>query len=200
MKNLAQEKIIKTSSLPLTEMEKLKLTRRWNDQLFIAILIYLLLIIFCIFLWKANAKTMDLDSKSFRIHFSESETFSFQDSIPYISIVILLFATFFFCKFILDTIIPLTKDIKNGAKLLVYFRPEIPVEPINNTFFIGLPLIRKQQIELNKEEYLKFSEQEEWCITIAPNSFHLITLQIQNEEIKYFKPASSYLKIFIYST
>lgn len=186
MKKLLQDKIERTSMLPLNDAEIETLNSRKNNQLFISIVTYIIIILTCYLLWKNTGSSSNLDDKSFRINFSNSETESFQKAIPYILGSILLITSCFFIKFIRLTIIPLSNDIRDRVKLQLFFVPTKSFKKINGIYYLALPFLKSQQIELNSKEYENIGHKEELCLEITPNALHFISLYKEDKLIKKF--------------
>lgn len=181
-----QNKIRETSASNITDAEIQSLNSKRNDQLFFSLIAYIIIIVLCLFFWKSNNISYNLDNKSFRINFSKSETEAFQQAVPYICILIISVATIFFIRFLRQTILPLSRDIKKGIKLLVYFTPERSAKKINDIYYLDIPFLKSQQLELTKEEYEKIGNKEELCLEITPNAMRFLSLNKNNYVIKRF--------------
>ena len=185
MQKLIQERIIRTIITPLTDSDRNKLNNRKNEQLLIILFAYLFISGICLFFWNAGS-SMNLDNKSFRINFSNSETESFQRTVPYICGSILIVTTFFFIKFLVQSIIPLTRDIRNGKKFLLYFIPEKSKNAELNNYFLTTPLNKNQEVEISQEEFESLSEKTELCLEILPISVHVLRLTNGQKVIRYY--------------
>lgn len=186
MKKLVQDKIGRTLIVPLNDAEIETLNSRKNDQLFISIITYIIIIFICYFFWNRNNESMNLDNKSFRINFSKSETEAFKEIIPYICYGIVFVTSYFFLKFIRQTIIPLYRDIKNGIKLQIFFIPAKSPIRISGVYYLALPFLKSQQVQLSSNEYENIGHNEELCLEITPTAIHFISLHKGEKLIKYF--------------
>jgi hypothetical protein len=185
MQKLIPEQIIRTVIAPLTQTDRQELSDRKNKQLLVIISVYIIISGFCALVWKTGSGSMNLDNKSFRVHFSDSDTYSFQMLVPYICGFIFLVTTFFFVKFFVQSIIPLIRGIRNGKKSLLYYIPVKSTETSVNSYCLSTPLHKNQQVKVSREEFESIGEKEELCLEIVSDTVIVLRLTKGQKVIKY---------------
>jgi hypothetical protein len=185
MQKLIPEQIIRIVTVSLAETDNEILNKIKKSQLLILLSTYIIISVFCMYVWKIGAKSIDLDNKSLKVHFTDQDNEALRAAIPYICGVIFLVSTFFFLKFLVQSIIPISKDIKNGEKLLLYYIPAKLSAPPFKKYYISTPLYKNQQVEVSKDEFESLNESEELCLEVAPGSFNVLRLTKDQKVIKY---------------
>jgi hypothetical protein len=185
MQKLIPEQIIRTASVSLAEADSEILNKIKKSQLLILFSTYIIISVFCMYVWKIGAKSIDLDNKSLKVHFTDQDNEALRAAIPYVCSLIFLVATFFFVKFLIQSIIPIIRDIKNEKKLLVYYIPAKLSMPPFKKYYISTPLFKNQQVEVSKEEFESLNKSEELCLEVAPCSFNVLRLTKDQKVIKY---------------
>ncbi len=176
MQNIIEEQIIRIETVPLTKIDLQTLIKRKNDFSFLAISTYIIISSICLYVWLSKPSSNNVDNKSFRVFFTNSDKEVFQESIRYASLIIFLIATFFFLKFIKQSLIPLIKDIRGRQKLMLYFFPikTIDSEPIS--YNLSIPLKKLLKVEVSKEEFESFTDKEVLTLETTPFSAFFLSL------------------------
>lgn len=186
MQKIIEEQIIRTETVPLSEIDLQTLIKRKNDLSLLAISAYISISLICLYIWLSKASSNNVDNKSFRVFFTSSDKEVYQESILYVSIVIFLIVTLFFIKFLLKSLIPLIKDIRGKEKFLIYFFPLKTIDGEPFSYYLSIPLTKIPRIEVSKDEFESLTEKEVLTLETTPFSTFFLSLNKGHKEIKYF--------------
>lgn len=186
MYKIIQEQIIRTETVPLTEVDLQRLIKRKNDLSLLAISGYIIISLICLYIWLSKPSSNNVDNKSFRVFFTSSDKEVYQESILYASIVTFLIVTFLFIKFLLKSLIPLIKDIRRREKSIIYFFPIKTIDGEPFSYYISTPLTKTPKIEVSKEEFESLTEKEVLILETTQFSTFFLRLNKGHKEIKYY--------------
>jgi len=73
MQNIIEEQIIRIETVPLTKIDLQTLIKRKNDFSFLAISTYIIISSICLYVWLSKPSSNNVDNKSFRVFFTNSD-------------------------------------------------------------------------------------------------------------------------------
>jgi hypothetical protein len=90
-----------------------------------------------------------------RPKFDEEDVMNFKVVAPYFILGLIVIATIYFIKLYFKDINPLTKDLRNQKKSLLFYEPVKSEMSYFNKYFISTPLFKRQQFEISREDFMK---------------------------------------------
>lgn len=182
----APENTLTTFTALLTDAERNALQQKKNKLLLFAIAAYILIAVVCIIFYFSGKQKANLDNKSFRVHFSPGDTEGFRQAVPDICLAILAVSTLLFLYFIFWFLMPLIKDLRNGIKKVILFKPAFTGKNENGLFPLSLPEGRNNTVYLTEAEYNLVDTPDEMCIEVTPGAGQLLRLLQGNRVIRTF--------------
>jgi hypothetical protein len=122
-----------------------------------------------------------------KMEFNDDDAQRFHTVAPYIFGFLILMATIYFAKQFFQSIYPLTKDVRERKKSLIYYKPAKSAMPFFNRYYLSTPLYKNQQIEISREDFESIPESNELCLEVGSNSTFILRLRNGEKEIKYYQ-------------
>lgn len=180
MKELVQERIIKTEEQTLSAADAELLTIKRNRQLRFLVIPYLALALVLAYVFVSGPEGVT------HVETDDDET-NFNIAAPWVCGSMFLLLTGFFLRYYFETAAPLTKDIKRNKKLLVYVNPEKFDMGVFNQYFITSPVFKKQQISVARDDFYMISDTKPLVLELAPHSLEVLRITSDEKEIQFFK-------------
>jgi hypothetical protein len=173
-----------TKMEPLTLNEIRLLKNKVVRQLRVYLPGYLLLTAIAIwFLLRGPEVLNDSKSRLQRLDITEDTRALFWVVAPYFSLFLFLLTTIFLVIYYFKSVRPFIKDIKEGKKITVFYRPKKTAMALFNRYYITIPLLANQQIEVNKADFDKINDNDMLCLEMGPASCFLLNLKTKEENI-----------------
>jgi len=188
MQKIIQERIIKTEEALLSESDRANLTLKRNKQLTYLLSSYIPLALILVYVF-INGLAVIYREKKFpyqQHEIDEDDITKFALVAPYVCGFFFLMLTLFFIRFFLQTAAPLIKDIKQNKKLLLYIKPEKTEMAFFNKYYITTPVQKKQQVQIDSEDFNNITGQSDLILEIAPHSQIILRLTNNGKEIRFY--------------
>src|SRR6185295_4751741 len=174
-----------TKMEPLTLNEIRLMKNKVVRQLRVYVPGYLLLTAIAIwFLLRGPEVLNDFKSRFKRLDITEDTRALFWVVAPYFSLFLFLLTTIFLAIYYFKSVRPFIRDIKEGKKIAVFYRPRKTAMALFNRYYITIPLYNNQQIELSKADFDKIREEEFLCLEMGPSSNFILNLKNNDECIQ----------------
>lgn len=169
-----------TKMEPLTVKEIQALTNKVVKQLKIYVPGYLLLTAIAIWILVEGPSVLPgrLGTST-----SENTTTLFWTVAPYFSLFLFLLTTVFLSTYYFRSIRPFIRDIKQGKKIAVFYRPKKTAMTLFNRYYITIPLCNNQQIEVSRPDFDRIKEEDLLCLEMGPSSNFILSLKNKEENI-----------------
>jgi hypothetical protein len=185
MKKLLKEKIIKTEEQPLSGTDLSILTAKRNKQLSFLLYSYIPLAAILLYVFIDGIAVISREKFPYqKMEFSDEEEARFHLVAPYVCAFLFLLLTIFFIRFYLQTLAPLIKDVKQKKKLLLHYIPEKTEMAFFNRYYLSSPVVKKQQVEISREDFMSLPQQGNLVIEVLPHSQTILRFTNNGKEIK----------------
>lgn len=125
------------------------------------------------------------DARARWINYREDEQARFAMLWPYVFGVLFIGLTIYFLNYYNKLVKPFVKDINNGMKEVIYFKPEIYKTPFFSDYFIITPLKNRQRIRINTEMCNSIQTTGIASVSVAPYSGFVFEVDVGKSEITF---------------
>jgi hypothetical protein len=117
--------------------------------------------------------------------FSEENIARLQRITPwfYLFITVLLFI--YFINYYFKLIHPVTKDLKEGKKEVLYYAPAKYQTPFFAEYFIVTPLIKRSRVRISKDLFDEIDPQSSAAISYSIYSHFIFSIEVDGKEVKF---------------
>ncbi len=179
------DSISHTKMEPLTLNEIALMKSKVIKQLKIYVPGYLLLTAIAIWILMEGPSVLPMRSSRVQNMDADENTRTlFWTVAPYFSLFLFVLTTVFLAIYYFKSVRPFIKDIKEGKKIAVFYRPKKTAMALFNRYYITIPLYNNQQIELRKADFDKIREEEFLCLEMGPSSNFILNLKNNDECIQ----------------
>jgi len=188
MQKIIHERIIKTEEQLLSESDQAGLIQKRNKQLIYLFSSYVPLALILVYVF-INGLSVVYREKKFpyqKHEIDEDDISNFALVAPYVCGFFFLMLTLFFIRFYLQTAAPLIKDIKQNKKLLLAIKPEKTEMAFFNKYYITTPVQKKQQVQIDREDFNNITVHSHLILEMAPNSQIILRLTNNEKEIRFY--------------
>ncbi len=91
----------------------------------------------------------------------------------------------YFIRYFLRSVYPYMKDLKGGAKELIYFPAESYKTPFFDTYYLKTISRKKPMIRITKEVYDEIQPGAEACISISPKARFVFALKVGEKKMEF---------------
>jgi hypothetical protein len=186
MKKLIESRIIKTEERPLSDADILSLTTKRNKQITFSLSGFLPLaaILLYVTIDGMNVITRKKVLPINELEYTDERAQMFHTVIPYVSGFFLIMLIAFFTHHYLRTLAPLLRDLKHKKKLLLHFIPEKTEMGAFNKYYLSTPIVKKQQIEIKREDFYAIPNGDSLVLETAPYSHTVLRFTYKEKEIQ----------------
>jgi len=170
-----------TKMEPLTTNEVQLMKNKVIKQLKIYVPGYLLLTAIAIWILVEGPPVLNTGRRIRRITIDENTTSLFWTVAPYFSLFLFLLTTTFLSVYYFRSVRPFIKDIKQGKKITVFYRPKKTAMALFNRYYITIPLYSNQLIQVNKTDFDGIKEEDLLCLEMGPSSNFILNLKNKEE-------------------
>lgn len=180
MQKLMPERIASMEEAPLSADDRQRLKTKRNRQLLFLLPPYLALLAVTAFQWSLGP-----DGLAGSEHFDEEDVQRYYTVSPYVFSFFLLMATIYVATLFIRSIYPLSRDIKNSKKSMLFYTPAKSAMPFFKKYYLSTPLYKNQQVEISREDFESIPDNQELCLEVGPSSMYILRLRNNSKEIKY---------------
>jgi hypothetical protein len=102
---------------------------------------------------------------------------------PYFSLFLFLLTTVFLAIYYFRSVRPFIRDIKRRKKIAIFYKPKKTAMALFNRYYITIPLYSNQQIEVNKADFDRITDEELLCLEMGPSSNFILNLKNKEKNI-----------------
>ena len=102
---------------------------------------------------------------------------------PYFSLFLFLLTTILLFIYYFRSVRPFIRDIKSRKKIAIFYKPKKTAMALFNRYYITIPLYSNQQIEVNKADFDRITDEELLCLEMGPSSNFILNLKNKEENI-----------------
>ena len=187
MKKILQERILRSEEQKLSDKDRADLIVKRNKKLLYLLTAYIPLALILLYVYVSGPSIVYRDSYPYPKHeISDDDIKNFNIAAPLFCGFLFLLLTGFFLRYYLQSVAPLTKDIRNNKKLLLHIRPEKTEMDFFNKYFIATPLFKKQQIQIAKEDFYNIADDKPLILELAPNSHAILRFTNNGKEVTFY--------------
>jgi len=117
--------------------------------------------------------------------YDEEEQLRFVKLAPYVFSLFFVGLTIFFINYYYRLVQPYAKDIKEGIKEIIYFKPEPYKTPFFAEYYIVTPLKNKRRIKVSAEIFQSIQNTGIASITRAPHSSFVFEVDVGKNEMTF---------------
>ena len=187
MKKIIQERIIRTEEEKLSEKDRADLLAKRNKKLLHLLTAYIPLALILLYVYISGPSVVYRENYPHPEHeITDDDIENFNMAAPLICGFLFLMLTAFFLRYYLQSVAPLTKDIRKNKKLLLHIKPEKTEMAFFNKYFIATPIFKKQQVEIAKEDFYNIADDKPLILELAPHSQAVLRFTNDGKEITFY--------------
>jgi len=187
MQKIIKERIIRWEEHVLSETDRASLIAKRNKQIVFLLWSYVPLALILVYVFVNGLAVIYREKYPYPKHeIDEEDITRFALVAPYVCGFFFLMLTVFFIHYYLQTVAPLVKDINKGKKHLLYIKSEKTEMAFFNKYYISSPIGKKQQIQIDREDFHNITDTNSPCLELAPHSETILRIVNNGKEIKYY--------------
>lgn len=184
MRKLREEQILQTTEQPLSETDLSLLQTRRNKQLIYLLSTYLALAAVLLYTLIDGVSVINGRVSRFRnSRLSEEDIERFHLIAPYFCGIFFVILTIYFIRCYQRTLVPVIRELREKKKILLYFIPEKNEMAFFNRYYLSTPVMKKQQIEVSREDFYRIPAGEKLILEMTPYSQIMLRFTYDGIEI-----------------
>lgn len=181
---ISQNISIQSELKPLNSEEKniLRKIRQKKSKFFFSTLAGFILLIPIGYLYSITTRHVGYRSYW---ELSENTRLMMRRLAPYFYSFLFLLMSGYFTYYYYTLLYPITKDLKQGMKEILYYDPGKYKTPFFEEFYIVTPLLKKTRVKIAREFYNKIEENSLAAISYSVHSHFIFSIELDDQKITF---------------
>lgn len=120
-----------------------------------------------------------------RWRLSENSLEKIKTMTPYFYLFVFILIVIYFIYYYNKLIRPVIKDLKEGVKEILYYKPEKYQTPFFAEYFIVTPVLKKSRVKINKDLFDTIQPGSSAAISYSIYSHFIFSIEVGGKEVRF---------------